>query len=187
MKATGIVRRIDDLGRVVIPKEIRRTLRIREGDPLEIFVDREGEVILKKYSPIRELGEFAKEYADSLAEATGHIACITDRDTIIAVSGASKKEYLNKAVGPAVEQAMEERKTIHIGMTGEHVSCKACPENEEEDKCKFTGEVVAPIISQGDPIGTVMLLSKESNIKMGDLEIKLVETAAGFLAKQMEQ
>jgi len=187
MKATGIVRRIDDLGRVVIPKEIRRTLRIREGDPLEIFVDREGEVILKKYSPIRELGEFAKEYAESLFEATGHITCITDRDTIIAVAGASKKEYQNKAVGPAIEQAMEERKIIHIGMAGEHALCKSCPENEEEDQCKITSEVIAPIISQGDPIGAVILMSKEPNIKMGDLEIKLVETAAGFLAKQMEQ
>lgn len=187
MKATGIVRRIDDLGRVVIPKEIRRTLRIREGDPLEIFVDREGEVILKKYSPIRELGEFAREYCDSLFEATGHITCIADRDTIIAVAGASKKEYLNKAIGPSAEQAMEERKTIHIGLAGEHAMCKTCPENEEEDKCKYTSEVVAPIVSQGDPIGAVMLLSKEPGMKMGDLEIKLVETAAAFLAKQMEQ
>ena len=168
MKATGIVRRIDDLGRVVIPKEIRRNLRIREGDPLEIFVDRGGEVILKKYSPIRELGEFAKEYADSLFEATGHITCITDRDTIIAVSGASKKEYLDKEVGPAIEQAMAERKTIHIDIEGEH-------------------EVIAPVILQGDPIGAVMLLSKEPTMKMGALEIKLVETAAAFLAKQMEQ
>jgi len=187
MKATGIVRRIDDLGRVVIPKEIRRTLRIREGDPLEIFVDREGEVILKKYSPIRELGEFAKEYADSLFEATGHITCISDRDTIIAVSGASKKEYLNKAVGPSIEQAMEERKTIHNGFAGDDSLSKSCSENEEEDKCKHTCEVIAPIISQGDPIGAVMLMSKEPNMKMGELEIKLVETAAGFLAKQMEQ
>lgn len=184
MKATGIVRRIDDLGRVVIPKEIRRTLRIREGDPLEIFVDREGEVILKKYSPIRELGEFAKEYADSLFEATGHITCIADRDTIIAVSGASKKEYLNKSIGPAVEQAMEERKTIKIGIDGENTSCKSCTENEDEE---VTSQVVAPIITQGDPIGAVILMSKDNNLKMGDLEIKLVETAAGFLAKQMEQ
>lgn len=91
MKATGIVRRIDDLGRVVIPKEIRRTLRIREGDPLEIFVDRDGEVILKKYSPIGELGDFAKEYAESLFEGTNHVTLITDRDNIIAVAGASKK------------------------------------------------------------------------------------------------
>ncbi|MDA8145249.1 MAG: AbrB/MazE/SpoVT family DNA-binding domain-containing protein, partial [Thermaerobacter sp.] len=108
MKATGIVRRIDDLGRVVIPKEIRRTLRIREGDPLEIFVDRDGEVILKKYSPIGELGEFAKEYADSLHEAVGHVALIADRDVVIAVSGAPKKEFMNKAVGNLTEWVMEE-------------------------------------------------------------------------------
>jgi len=187
MKATGIVRRIDDLGRVVIPKEIRRTLRIREGDPLEIFVDRDGEVILKKYSPIRELGEFANEYADSLFESTGHITCISDRDTIIAVSGGSKKEYLTKTLGPAIEQAMVERKTIHINVAGEHALCKSCPENEAANKCKYTSEVIAPVIFQGDPIGAVMLLSKEPNIQMGELEIKLVETAAGFLAKQMGQ
>ena len=98
MKATGVVRRIDDLGRVVIPKEIRRTLRIKEGDPLEIFTDKEGEVILKKYSPIGELSEFATEYAETLNKTTGHIACITDKDTVIAVSGASKKEWLEKEV-----------------------------------------------------------------------------------------
>ena len=94
MKSTGVVRRIDDLGRIVIPKEIRRTLRIKEGDPLEIFTDKEGEVILKKYSPIGELSEFAAEYAETLTKTTGHIAYITDKDTVIAVSGASKKEWL---------------------------------------------------------------------------------------------
>src|SRR5689334_9413629 len=112
MKATGIVRRIDDLGRVVIPKEIRRTLRIREGDPLEIFVDRDGEVILKKYSPIGELGDFAKEYAESLSESTSHITLITDRDNIIAVAGASKKDYLEKQIGSMLENCMENRKTV---------------------------------------------------------------------------
>ncbi|KLU62051.1 stage V sporulation protein T [Peptococcaceae bacterium CEB3] len=187
MKATGIVRRIDDLGRVVIPKEIRRTLRIREGDPLEIFVDREGEVILKKYSPIGELGEFAREYADSLYEATGHIACIADRDMIIAVAGASKKEYLNKPLGPATEKAMEDRKLIHIEKAGEHAQCKTCPENDEDEKCKLSCEIIAPIIAEGDPIGAVILMSKDPAVKMGELEAKLVETAAGFLAKQMEQ
>jgi len=182
LKATGIVRRIDDLGRVVIPKEIRRTLRIREGDPLEIFVDREGEVILKKYSPIGELGDFAKEYADSLFEATGHIACIGDRDVIIAVAGASKKEYLNKPLGPGAEQAMEDRKTMFT--TGEISVFK---ENDGDDKGKASNQVIAPIISEGDPIGVVILMSKDPNMKMGELETKLVETAAGFLAKQMEQ
>lgn len=187
MKATGIVRRIDDLGRVVIPKEIRRTLRIREGDPLEIFVDREGEVILKKYSPINELGDFAKEYADSLHEAIGHIACIADRDNIVAVSGAPKKEFLDKAIGPAVEKVMEERKPVLIAKAGEHPVCNTCLTDEEEEECKFSSEVIAPIIAQGDPIGAVILCSKEPNVRMGELEMKLAETAAGFLAKQMEE
>ena len=187
MKATGIVRRIDDLGRVVIPKEIRRTLRIREGDPLEIFVDREGEVILKKYSPIGELGDFAKEYADSLHEAIGHIALIADRDNIIAVAGAPKKEFLNKAIGPGVEKTLEERKVAVINDLKEHPHCKQCPVNEAEGGCKVTAEVIAPIISQGDPIGAVIIMSKNAGVKMGELEVKLAETAAGFLAKQMEQ
>jgi len=186
MKATGIVRRIDDLGRVVIPKEIRRTLRIREGDPLEIFVDRDGEVILKKYSPIGELGDFAKEYAESLYEAIGHIACIADRDNIIAVAGAPKKEFLSKPVGPAVEKVMEDRKSVLINQPGDHTYCRIC-QTDSEDECKYTAEVIAPIISEGDPIGAVILVSKESGVKMGDMETKLAETAAGFLAKQMEQ
>ncbi|MEW8958331.1 MAG: stage V sporulation protein T [Moorella sp. (in: firmicutes)] len=183
MKATGIVRRIDDLGRVVIPKEIRRTLRIREGDPLEIFVDREGEVILKKYSPIGELGDFAKEYADSLHEAIGHIACIADRDNIIAVAGAPKKEFLDKPVGPAVEKVMEERKPVLINSPTE----EWLPIDGEGEAYKFTAEVIAPIIAEGDPIGAVIICSREPGVKMGDMELKLAETAAGFLAKQMEQ
>ncbi len=187
MKATGIVRRIDDLGRVVIPKEIRRTLRIREGDPLEIFVDREGEVILKKYSPIGELGDFAKEYADSLHETIGHISMIADRDVIIAVAGANKREFLSKPIGRAVERSMEERTTLVMNDLqaaddeGHHVI--------QLDDREYTvkSQVIAPIISQGDPIGAVIIVSKEPGVKLGDMEVKLAETAAGFLAKQMEQ
>lgn len=180
MKATGIVRRIDDLGRVVIPKEIRRTLRIREGDPLEIFVDRDGEVILKKYSPISELGDFAKEYADSLFESTNHITMITDRDNIIALSGASKKEYLEKQVGQLLENCMENRKTLVEAEGGSFELIKDVSE-------QYSSLVVAPIISSGDPIGTVVLVSKDEQVKMGTMETKMTETAAGFLAKQMEQ
>jgi len=188
VKATGIVRRIDDLGRVVIPKEIRRTLRIREGDPLEIFVDRDGEVILKKYSPIGELGDFAQEYADSLNESTGQIAMIADRDNIIAVAGAPKKEFLNKAIGPAVEKALEERRAVIMNEIGEHEHCRGCPViGAGERACKIASQAVAPIVSQGDPIGAVIIMSKEPGTRMGDLELKLAETAAGFLAKQMEQ
>ncbi|MFC5704213.1 stage V sporulation protein T [Cohnella faecalis] len=180
MKATGIVRRIDDLGRVVIPKEIRRTLRIREGDPLEIFVDRDGEVILKKYSPIGELGDFAKEYAESLFESTGHIAIITDRDTVIAVAGASKKEFLEKSVGNLLENIMENRKIALEPGPGSYEILKDIAET-------YSSVAVAPIVAGGDPIGTVVLLSKEEGVSMGDMESKMVETAAGFLAKQMEQ
>jgi AbrB family transcriptional regulator (stage V sporulation protein T) len=180
MKATGIVRRIDDLGRVVIPKEIRRTLRIREGDPLEIFVDRDGEVILKKYSPIGELGDFAKEYAESLSESTGHIAMITDRDTVIAIAGASKKDFLEKSVGTLLESCMENRKFMLETTSGSYDILKDSGET-------FTSFVIAPIVTGGDPIGTVVLLSKEEGMSMADMESKMVETAAGFLAKQMEQ
>lgn len=180
MKATGIVRRIDDLGRVVIPKEIRRTLRIREGDPLEIFVDRDGEVILKKYSPIGELGDFAKEYAESLSEGTGHVTLISDRDNIIAVAGASKKEFLDKSVGSVLENCMENRKTVVEPSGGNAELIKDINE-------AFTSYVAAPIITGGDPIGTVVLLSKDEGVKMSQMEQKMAETAAAFLGKQMEQ
>ena len=109
MKATGIVRRIDDLGRVVIPKEIRRTMRIREGDPLEIYTEKDGEVIFKKYSPIGELGDFAANYVETLAKASGHGACITDRDNVIAVSGLPKKELIEKPVSSELENVMNEK------------------------------------------------------------------------------
>ena len=180
MKATGIVRRIDDLGRVVIPKEIRRTLRIREGDPLEIFVDRDGEVILKKYSPIGELGDFAKEYAESLYESTNHITMISDRDSIIAVAGGSKKDYLEKQIGSIVESAMENRRSHLETNGGTYDLCKDMAET-------YSSFVIAPIVAGGDPIGSVILVSKEEGIKMGQMEMKMAETAAGFLGKQMEQ
>lgn len=180
MKATGIVRRIDDLGRVVIPKEIRRTLRIREGDPLEIFVDRDGEVILKKYSPIGELGDFAKEYAESLFESTNHTTMITDRDHIIAVAGGSKKEYLEKPIGSIIEDCMESRKTVIETNPGTYEIGR----DHQESVSSF---VIAPIVSGGDPIGTVILLSKDESVKMSLLEQKMSETAAAFLGKQMEQ
>ena len=187
MKATGIVRRIDDLGRVVIPKEIRRTLRIREGDPLEIYVDRDGEVILKKYSPVNELGDFAKQYCDSLYDGFGHIVLIADRDEIVAVAGAAKKEFLNKGLSTLLEKMMEDRKVVLINNPNEYKG-KICPidiDDDEGDNFKFSSEVIAPIIVDGDAIGAVVICSKQPNVKMGDVEVKLTETAAGFLAKQM--
>ena len=121
MKATGIVRRIDDLGRVVIPKEIRRTLRLREGTPLEIFTDREGEIILKKYSPMMELTAFAGQYADAMAQSTGLIVCITDRDQVVAVAGGSRKELLQKTISRSLEQAINDRITYQAGKDEKNV------------------------------------------------------------------
>lgn len=184
MKATGIVRRIDDLGRVVIPKEIRRTLRIREGDPLEIFTDKEGEVILKKYSPIGELSDFASQYADSLHKTSGHITCISDRDTIIAVSGASKKEFLEKSLSSDLEKIIEEKTTLIVKSPEEKTISITADENGER---KYSAQVITPIISEGDPIGAVMFLSMDPNARMGEVEAKLAQSAAGFLGKQMEQ
>lgn len=178
MKATGIVRRIDDLGRVVIPKEIRRTLRIREGDPLEIFVAREGEVILKKYSPINELGHFATEYADALFDSLHHPVFICDRDEVIAVSGESKKDYLNKNIGSHIEDAIENRSNV---LEESKTSVELIRGKDDE----IDSYVISVIIANGDPIGAVFVLSRDGSI-LSNVEQKVAETAANFLGKQME-
>jgi AbrB family transcriptional regulator, stage V sporulation protein T len=182
LKATGIVRRIDDLGRVVIPKEIRRTLRIREGDPLEIFTDREGQVILKKYSPIGELNEFSNEYCEALNDNTGHMAIISDRDNIIAIAGGSKKEYLEKRISPELEKIIESKEIYSTDDANRPIKIFY----EDEDGENYTSQVIASIVMQGDPIGSIILASKEENIDMDEMEINLLKIAAGFLSKQME-
>ncbi len=181
MKATGIVRRIDDLGRIVIPKEIRRTLRIREADPLEIYTDREGEIILKKYSPIGEMGTFAKQYADSMAQVSGRIALITDRDQFIAVSGGMKS-LLGKPFSKELEDKLNNRESV-MASKGERNFIVICHETEEE----YQHEAISPIICEGDVIGSVILLETEAKAKMGEVEQKLIQSAAGFLGRQMEQ
>ncbi len=182
MKATGIVRRIDDLGRVVIPKEIRRTLRIRESDPLEIFTDHEGAIILKKYSPIGEMGGFAKQYAESLSQVSGHIALIADRDQFIAASGNNSKQLQGKAISKALEEKMNLREMVCASRTDKNYI--NVTENEAED---YQNQVIIPIITQGDVIGAVVLLSAKQGDEMDEVEIKLAQSAAGFLGKQMEQ
>lgn len=181
MKATGIVRRIDDLGRVVIPKEIRRTLRLREGTPLEIFTDREGEIILKKYSPMVELTAFAAQYAEAMAQSTGLTVCITDRDQIIAVAGGPKKDLLQKNISKQLEHVINERETIVAGRDDKQFVQIATEEMEG-----VTAQVVAPIICEGDAIGAVALLGRDAKTKFGEMEMKLAATAAGFLGRQME-
>lgn len=182
MKATGIVRRIDDLGRVVVPKEIRRTLRIREGDPLEIFTDREGEIILKKYSPIGELGIFAGQYAESLAQTTGSLVCVSDRDHIIAAAGSGKKDYDGKPISRQLESMIEDRIHQVSGKTE-----KDFVKITLDDQTDYETQAISTIICEGDAIGAVIMCSKEEKEKTGITHEKLVQTAAGFLGKQMEQ
>ena len=183
MKATGIVRRIDDLGRVVIPKEIRRTLRIREGAPLEIFTDSDGEIILKKYSPIGELGAFAKEYAESLAQTIGHVTCIVDKDQIIAVSGGPKKDFYEKHISEAMENCINARST-HVADRNDSNFIPVL-ENDDAAEVSYNHQLITPIICEGDALGAIVFLSPDK--KMGEVEGKLAQTAAGFLGKQMEQ
>ncbi|MBO4284566.1 MAG: AbrB/MazE/SpoVT family DNA-binding domain-containing protein [Clostridia bacterium] len=181
MKATGIVRRIDDLGRVVIPKEIRRTMRIREGDPLEIYTDRDGEVIFKKYSPIGELTVFATQYAETLHKTGGLNVAVTDRDAVIAVAGVPKKEYLEKKLTPEIEGVMEDR-GLYAYRSG-------------EDRIALIDEgmtgyvrVAMPIVADGDVVGCVCSLSGGDEKKEGvgeDVETKLITTAAAFLGHQI--
>ncbi|MBR1692568.1 MAG: stage V sporulation protein T [Lachnospiraceae bacterium] len=181
MKATGIVRRIDDLGRVVIPKEIRRTLRIREADPLEIFTDREGQIILKKYSPIGEMTTFAKQYAESLASVSAKTAFIADRDQIIATAGGSKS-MLGKSISKELDEKMTNRETFVVTDADK----KMVPVVDEQ-KEEFKQQAVSPIICEGDVIGAVIIVDMDDKNKMGEVEKKLVQSAAAFLGRQMEQ
>ena len=179
MKATGIVRRIDDLGRVVIPKEIRRTQRIREGDPLEIFTTGAGEVIFKKYSPMGELAGFAAQYAEALNRALGLTALVCDRDSIIAAAGAAKREYQERAVSIPLERIMDRRKPFwHSG---------------KAEECVFPCEgadrhilAACPLLAGGDVAGAVLLLSADKTATPGEPEQAALQIAASFLAKQVE-
>lgn len=178
MKATGIVRRIDDLGRVVIPKEIRRTLRIKEGDPLEIFTDREGEVIFKKYSPIGELNSFASQYAETLWRTCELPVVICDRDSVIASAGVTKRDYADKRVSQDTEKLIEAR-SLYTHKAG--TDCLPVIEDSDER----TISCLMPIITEGDIIGCVISLA-DSDRNADDTEIKLIQTAATFLSKQLE-
>ena len=178
MKATGIVRRIDDLGRVVIPKEIRRTMRIREGDPLEIYTDNDGEVIFKKYSPIGELSGFAAQYAEVLGKTGGYPVLIADRDRIVAAYGIPRKDVAERRISEELEQLLEQRRPyLAEGET----------RVQAVDGLEKSVAVAAPILAAGDLAGAVVLLYPEAGGAPGDAELKLTQTAASFLAKQMEE
>ena len=179
MKATGIVRRVDDLGRIVIPKEIRRTLKIREGDPLEIYTEKDGGVIFRKYSPMSDLQDFAVQICESIGSATGRIAAVADRDTIIALSGAPKRELMDKPNSPELDKLMESRT---------HYLCKPgdAPVRPTDSTEKYQLGVASPILSQGDLMGCVMLLLGEGDNPLQEADQGLAKAAAGFLGRQME-
>lgn len=181
MKATGIVRRIDDLGRVVVPKEIRRTLRIREGDPLEIFTDKEGEIILKKYSPIGEISAFAKQYAESLSQMLGCLAGICDMDQVVAAAGNGKKELQDEDITRELGEFLKERKTQNA-KAGEKRYVPVVSKTEP-----YSQEVISPILCAGDVIGAVLLLNMDQKDLFEEREICLAEYTAKVLGKQMEQ
>ncbi len=178
MKATGIVRRIDDLGRVVIPKEIRRTMRIREGDPLEIYTAVDGEVIFKKYSPMGEMTEFATGYADVLYRAIGEPVLIADRDRIIACAGVPKREALERRISSALEIIMENRENYV-----KSADQKALYPIADSDKEAFAAYT---IIGSGDVSGAVILMSNKADFTPSTSDLKLIEVASHFLGKQTE-
>ena len=182
MKATGIVRRMDDLGRVVIPKEIRRTMKIGEGTPLEIFIDKDGGIIFRKYSPVGELSESAQRMSECVSAMCGAGVAVSDRDRIVASAGIPKKDLLDKPVSEDLENIMKRREKI-VANRAEGTRFYAVSGDSEP----YTAEVIVPICAEGDTVGAVLLLSRDDKTRMGTVELKVAETAAGFVGKQMEQ
>lgn len=178
MKATGIVRRIDDLGRVVIPKEIRRTMRIREGSPLEIYTDRDGEVIFRKYSMMDGISDFASHLCEAIHTVTGRCALVTDRDTVLAVSGAPRREFCDKAVSPQLEQIMRAR-SITCPAAAERIPIVGASET-------LFVSAAAPILAQSDIAGCVVLAQTADTIGDPAAERTLAAIAASFLGKYLE-
>ncbi len=178
MKATGIVRRIDDLGRVVIPKEIRRTLKIREGMPMEIFTDVSGEVILKKYSPVGEMSALAQAYAEALVSLTGQAAAVCDGEQVIALAGPAKKELLHKAISPQMEELVQGRKSFTTNGETTVLVAQGYP---------AAAMAAYPVVCEGDPMGAVMLLKGERSPQKISGEIQeSLRAASMFLSRQLE-
>ena len=157
---------------------------VSSGDPLEIFTDRDGEVILKKYSPIGELSGFAKEYTESLVHALGHTALICDKDQIVSAAGGARKELQDKNISPELEGVLKDRRTVAVNAReGRMIPILA----EEGTPSPYAAQVITPILVEGEAVGAVILLSSEEGARMGETEIKVAETAAGFIGRQMEQ
>lgn len=166
----------------MVPKEIRRTLRLREGEPMEIFTGKDGEIILKKYSPVGEMESHARELAESIAQITGFLTCVTDTDQVITASGHGQREYQGKTISSHLESLIKERENkLTQKMKGNQIPVVV------EDEMEDTSQVICPIISAGDALGAVVLLGRSKKQLLGELELKIASVAAGFLGKQMEQ
>jgi AbrB family transcriptional regulator (stage V sporulation protein T) len=184
MRATGIVRRIDELGRIVVPKELRRSLRIHEGDSVEIYVDPKGSIVLKKYSPVAQLRDVASDMAESLSASSGGVALICDRDMVIAASGPHSEELLGRLVGRAIEKAMAEKQALMVHFSGggdaSGILASAGP-----DSVAMISAAIAPIVADGDAVGAVVVGTTSNDSTVGGLEEGLAVTAAGYLARQV--
>ena len=183
MKATGIVRRIDDLGRVVIPKEIRRTMRIREGDPLEIYTDKDGEVIFKKYSPIGELSSYVNVFAEIIYKSTGNTVVIVDKDAVIAVAGQYKKDLMDQKISAEIESIMENRQAYTYKIGEKRLSIL---DKDIETTEKFYAGIVCPILVEGDVIGAIILLVNDMGTAPSETDVKVMTTSTQLLSRQME-
>ena len=180
MRATGIVRRIDDLGRIVLPKEIRKNLKIKEGDMLEIYVQDNGCIMLEKYEPMDNLVKIADQYVEVIANVTGLNVCITTDSYVISAMGKSKKEYLRKDLSDNVVNLLEER--IVWSSKNESV----IPLFKNDDKSKYSSQIIIPIIDEGDVIGSVIAFSCDSGTIVKESDITIIKVATSLLEKQME-
>ncbi len=180
MKATGIVRRIDDLGRIVIPKEIRRTLMIHEGEPLEIYTGHEGEIIFKKYSPMGELHQSAENLVHVLSRQTKGLVIITDKEKVIAASGGKKNLYEEKAISKELTKAIKDR-ARHLAKRGQTLFIPII----DSDPSKAKEQIICTILSEGDAIGSVIVYGEEED-RFTEVEQKLTTFGADFLGHQLE-
>lgn len=178
MKSTGIVRRIDDLGRIVVPKEIRKTLRIKEGTPLEVFTDREKGIILKKYAPVVNITDYSDDFADSLSENLKCGILICDKENVITVSRLHSKTYKNKGVGKEIEESMNKKEVIHKKEEANYEII------DKEESYESFG--VVPMINGNDVIGAIVAIQTEPNVKIKGEDLKALEMASKFLTQIIE-
>ena len=182
MKATGIVRRIDDLGRVVVPKEIRKVLRIREGDPLEIYTGTTGEVILKKYSPITGLKEIAKSVADGVSEETAKTCIVVDNNAVVCVGRNKNKELVGKEISQELFKMLCERKSSIINRADME---NATPITQGEEQ-PFENLVIVPIVALGDCYGGIILADNDKGSRFTMAELRYLNLASKLISGQLE-